>query len=329
MRRRDFIKLLGSAGGAWPLTVLAQQSDRKRLIGMLIGYAESDPSAQSLIATFRSALAKLGWTEENLRIEIRWTGADAERIRTLAKELVDLRPDAILSHTSAVTSALAHETRTIPIVFVTVADPIASGFVASLARPGGNVTGFTVDISAQGGKWVQLLKEVAPNVVRMALMWNAETATPLQLYMPAIQTAASSLAIEVSVAPVRTKEEIEGVIAAQARDLGGGLVVMPAAFHVVNRELIVALAARYGVPAIYFKRGFAQAGGLIAFGPDYAGGVPPAAGYIDRILKGEKPGDLPVQAPTKFDLIINLKTAKSLGLQVPLYPQQVADELIE
>ena len=329
MRRRDFIKLLGSAAGTWPLTVLAQQSDRKRLIGVMIGYAESDPSAQSLIATLRGTLAKRGWTEDNLRIEIRWTGADADRIRTLAKELVDLRPDVILSHTSAVTSALAHETRTIPTVFVTVADPIASGFVGSLARPGGNMTGFTVDISSVGGKWVQLLKEIAPHVVRMALLLNPETAAPLQLYMPAIQAAASSSAIQVSPAPVYVRDEIEGVIATLAHDPGGGLIVMPAAFNVANRELIVALAARYGVPAIYFKRDFAQAGGLIAFGPDYAEGVLPAAGYIDRILKGEKPGDLPVQAPTKFDLIINLKTAKSLGLKVPLVLQQVADELIE
>jgi putative ABC transport system substrate-binding protein len=329
MIRRDFIKLLSSLALAWPLTVRAQQSGRKRLIGVMIGYAESDPSAQSLIATLRDALAKRGWTEDNLRIETRWTGADADRIRTLAKELVDLRPDAILSHTSAVTSALAHETRTIPIVFVTVADPIASGFVGSLARPGGNLTGFTVDNSVQGGKWVQLLKEIAPQVVRVALLLNPETAAPLQLYMPAIQSAASSLAIQVSPAPVHTRDEIEGVIATLARDPGGGLIVMPAAFNVANRELIVALAARYGVPAIYFKRDFAQAGGLIAFGPDYAEGVLPAAGYIDRILKGEKPADLPVQAPTKFDLIINLKTAKLLDLKVPLLLQQVADELIE
>jgi putative ABC transport system substrate-binding protein len=214
-------------------------------------------------------------------------------------------------------------------VFVTVADPIASGFVESLARPGGNMTGFTVDNSAQGGKWVQLLKEIAPHVVRVALLVNPETAAPLQVFLPAIQAAASSLAIQVRPAPVHVTDEIEGVIAALARDPGGGLIVMPAAFNVANRELIVALAARYGVPAIYFKREFTQAGGLIAFGPDYDEGVVPAAGYIDRILKGEKPGNLPVQAPTKFDLIINLKTAKSLGLEVPLLFQQTADEVIE
>jgi putative ABC transport system substrate-binding protein len=328
MKRRDFVTILGIVAGAWPLTVRAQ-SDRRRLIGVMIGYAESDPSAQSLITTLRGALAKRGWTEDNLRIETRWTGADADRIRTLAKELVDLRPDAILSHTTAVTGALAHETRTIPVVFVTVADPIASGFVASLARPGGNMTGFTVDNSAQGGKWVQLLTEIAPGVVRVALLQNPETSAPLQIFISAIQAAASSHAIQVSFAPVHDRDEIEGVIAALARDPGGGLIVMPAAFNVVNRELIVALAARYGVPAIYFKREFTQAGGLMSYGPDYEEGVAPAAGYIDRILKGEKPGDLPVQAPTKFDLIINLKTAKSLGLEVPLLLQQVADELIE
>jgi putative ABC transport system substrate-binding protein len=248
----------------------------------------------------------------------------------LAKELVDMRPDVILSHSTIVTSSLARETQTIPIVFVNVADPIASGFAASLARPGGNITGFTVDTSEQGGKWVQLLKEIAPHTVRVALLFNPATAAPLRVFMPSIQAAASSLAVEVSATPVHAKDEIEGVIAAQARNPGGGLIVMPDAFNVANRELIIALAARYAVPAIYYTPTYyARLGGLIAYGSNFAEQFREAAGYIDRILKGAKPADLPVQAPTKFELIINLKTAKALGIAVPQPLLSRADELIE
>jgi putative ABC transport system substrate-binding protein len=330
MRRRDVITLLGSAAAAWPLAARAQQPDRMRLIGVLMGVAESDPAWRSLYAAFRDALAKVGWTEGgNLRIELRWGAGGADRIRTLAKELVDLRPDAILGQTTPVIDALARETRTIPIVFVNVSDPIGSGFVANFARPGGNITGFMALESAMGGKWVELLKEVAPRTVHVRLLFNPETAVPLKVYMPSIEAAASSLAVQVSAAPVHAKDEIEGVIAAQARNPGGGLIVMPDAFTAVNRGQIIELAARYRVPAIYYYLFFAEAGGLIAYGSVSAEQFRQAAGYIDRILKGAKPPDLPVHAPTRFELAINLKTAKALGLDVPATLLAIADEVIE
>jgi putative ABC transport system substrate-binding protein len=330
MRRREFVTLLAGAAAAWPLSARAQQSDRMRLIGVLMAYAESDSTAQSWLAAFRAALAKLGWTEgSNLRIELRWSADDADRMRTLAKELVDLRPDAIFGVTTPVIAALARETKTIPIVFTAVTDPIGGGFVANLAHPGGNITGFTVNDPTVGGKWVGLLKEIAPRTVHVTLLFNPVTTVPLQFFMPSIQAAASSFAIEVSAAPVHAKDEIEGVIAAQARNPGGGLIVMPDVSNDVNRELIIALAARYGVPAIYYNRFFSELGGLISYGEARAEQFRLAAGYIDRILKGTKPANLPVQAPTKFELIINLKTAKALGLDVSLQLQQRADEVIE
>ena len=330
MRRREFVMSVGGAAVSWPITSHAQQLDKTRLIGVLIAYAESDRAARSEVAAFRGGLAKLGWTEgSNLRIELQWGNGDPDRIRTLAKELIDLRPDVILSPTTLVTGVLARETRTIPIVFVNVADPIASGFAASLARPGGNITGFTVETPAQGGKWVELLKEIAPRTVRMALLFNPATAVPLQFFMPSIQAAASSLAIQISNAPVHAKDEIEGVIAAQARNPGGGLIVMPDPFNSVNRELIIALAARYGVPVIYFNRFFAESGGLISYGTDFAEQFRQVPEYIDRILKGEKPADLPIQAPTKFELVISLKTAKTLDLDVPPLLLGRADDVIE
>ena len=295
-----------------------------------MGYAESDPAVQSYLAAFRGALAKLGWTDgSNLRIELRWGAGDPDRIKSFAKELVDLRPDAILGTTTPVISALAHETHTIPIVFANVVDPIGSGFVASLAHPGGNVTGFTALNSALGGKWVGLLKEIAPHTVRAALLFNPTTASPLQIYMPSIQAAATSFAVEVSAAPVHAKDEIEGVIAAQARNPGGSLIVMPDIFNRQNRDLIIALAARYGVPAIYYSRSLVESGGLIAYSDDFAEEFRQAAGYVDRILKGEKPADLPIQQPTKFELVINLKTAKALGLTMPSSLLATADEVIE
>ena len=330
MRRREFVMSVGGAAVSWPITSHAQQLDKTRLIGVLIAYAESDRAARSEVAAFRGGLAKLGWTEgSNLQIELQWGNGDPDRIRTLAKELIDLRPDVILSPTTLVTGVLARETRTIPIVFVNVADPIASGFAASLARPGGNITGFTVETPAQGGKWVELLKEIAPRTVRMALLFNPATAVPLQFFMPSIQAAASSLAIQISNAPVHAKDEIEGVIAAQARNPGGGLIVMPDPFNSVNRELIIALAARYGVPVIYFNRFFAESGGLISYGTDFAEQFRQVPEYIDRILKGEKPADLPIQAPTKFELVISLKTAKTLDLDVPPLLLGRADDVIE
>jgi putative ABC transport system substrate-binding protein len=331
MRRREFITLLGgtAASTAWPLSSWAQQSGQIRRIGVLMGYAENDPAVQSYLAAFRGALAKLGWTDGNLRIELRWGAADPDRIKTFAKELVDLRPDAILGTTTIVISALARETQTIPIVFAIVLDPISSGFVASLARPGGNITGFTSLDTALGGKWIGLLKEIAPHTVRAALLFNPTTAPQVQMYMPSIQAAATSFAIEVSAAPVHAKDEIEGVIAAQARNPGGGLIAMPDIFTRRNRDLIIASAARYGLPAIYYSRSFVESGGLIAYSDDFAEELRQAAGYIDRILRGSRVGELPIQQPTKFELAINLKAARSLGLTVPLTLQAAADEVIE
>jgi putative ABC transport system substrate-binding protein len=301
-----------------------------RLIGVLMGFAESDSAAQSWLATFRAALAKLGWTEgSNLRIELRWSAADPDKIRTFAKELVDLRPDAIFGQSTPVIGALARETRTIPIVFGGVSDPIGAGFAANLAHPGGNITGFTVNDPTVGAKWVELLKEIAPRTVHVTLLFNPVTTVPLQFFMPSIQAAASSFAVEVVASPVHAKDEIEGVIAAQARNPGGGLIAIPDAFNDANRELIIALAARYGVPAIYYNRFFSEPGGLISYGEARGEQFRLAAGYIDRILKGEKPANLPVQAPTKFELVINLTTAKALGLTIPASFLSLADELIE
>jgi putative tryptophan/tyrosine transport system substrate-binding protein len=329
LKRRDFISLLGGAA-AWPLAARAQQADGTRRIGVLMGYTESDPAVQSYLAAFRGTLAKLGWTDgSNLRIELRWGAADPDRIKTFAKELVDLRPDAILGVTTPATSALARETRAIPIVFAVVADPIGSGFVASLAHPGGNITGFTTLDSALGGKWVGLLKEIAPHTLRAALLINPTTAPPLQSYMPSIQSAATSFAVEVSAAPVHAKDEIEGVIAAQARNPGGSLIVMPDIFNRRNRDLIIALAARYGVPAIYYDRSFAESGGLIAYSNDFPEAFRQAAGYVNRILRGSGVGDLPIQQPTKFELVINMKTARALNLAVSSGLLSIADEVIE
>jgi putative ABC transport system substrate-binding protein len=257
-------------------------------------------------------------------------GADPDRTKMLAKELVDMRPDAILSATTLATSAVAQETHTIPIVFAIVADPIGNGFVASLAKPGGNMTGFAALDPTMGAKWIELLKEVAPRTVRVALLFNPATAMPFQFMMPSIETAASSFAIEVRAAPVSDKEELEKIISAQAHPPGGGLVVMPDVFNTRNRDQIVALAAKYGVPAIYLNPTyFAESGGLIGYSDDYEEECRLAAGYIDRILKGEQPADLPVQNPTKYQLIINLKTAKALGLTIPPTLFARADEVIE
>ena len=289
MRRRKFITLLGSAAATWPLAAHAQQPDGMRLIGVLMGFAESDSTAQSWLAAFRAALAKWGWTEgSNLRIELRWSAADPDKIRTFAKELVDLRPDAIFSQSTPAIGVLARETRTIPIVFAGVTDPIGSGLAANLAHPGGNITGFTVNDPAVGGKWVELLKEIAPRTVHVALLFNPVTAVPLQFFMPSIQAAASSFAVEVSAAPVHAKDEIEGVIAAQARNPGGGLIVMPDAFNEPNRDLIIALAAYYGVPAIYYSRFFSEPGGLISYGDARGEQFRLAAGYIDPHPQGRE-----------------------------------------
>ena len=330
MRRRDFMTLAGGAATAWSLAARAEQAQPMRRIGVLIGFAESDPDVKSWFAAFRGALAKLGWTEgSNFRIELRWAADDPDKMKTFAKELVDLRPDAILSVTTPVTDALVRETQTIPIVIATVADPISSGFVTNVGRPGGNVTGFALYEPSMGGKWLELLRRIAPGVARVALLFNPTTSVPIKFYMASIQAAASSFTVQASTAPVHAQDEIEGVIAALAGNPGAGLIVMPDLFNTINRDLIIAVAARFRVPAIYFFRSFADSGGLISYGPDFAEQYPRAADYIDRILKGEKPGDLPIQMPIKVPLIINLRTANALGLDVPLGLLNAADEIIE
>jgi putative ABC transport system substrate-binding protein len=330
MRRRDFIRLISGAAAGWPLLARAQQPERMRLIGVLMAYAESDPAAQAGVTAFRDGLAKLGWREgSNFQIVLRWAAGNADRFKAFANELVSLRPDVILSMSTVGTSLVVRETQTIPTVFVAVNDPIGSGLVGNLARPGGNVTGFMLDVSSLGGKQIELLKEIAPSTLHVALLSNPATSPSLQLFLPSIQAAASSHGIALKSAPVQAKEEIEGVIAAQASEPGGGLIVAPSAFGSVNRELIIALASKYSLPAMYYERTFTDLGGLVAYSPDYFGGFGPAAGYVDRILKGAKPGDLPVQAPTKFELSINLKTAKALGVTIPPTILAIADNVIE
>ena len=332
MQRREFITLLCGVAVAWPPAAHAQQPERMRLIGVLMGYSENDSEGQAQIAAFRDGLQKLGWMEDrNIRIDTRWvTTTDAELMQQFAKELVALQPDLILSSNTPTTAALLQQTRTIPIVFATVGDPIGSGFVASFPRPGGNVTGFITVEGSLGGKWLELLKEIAPRVNRVAFLLNPSTATYAKSYLNAFKAAAASVAVQAIAAPVHDRFEFDAVIAAQAREPNSGLIVMPDVFNVTNRDLVIALAARYGVPAIYFTAGyFAKSGGLICYGTDFAEQFRQAAGYVDRILKGEKPANLPIQQPTKFELVINLKAAKALGLTVPSSLLATADEVIE
>jgi putative ABC transport system substrate-binding protein len=329
MRRREFIAALAGAT-AWPLAARAQRPERVRLIGLLMGFAEGDPAAQSLVTAFRSALTKLGWMEgSNLRIEIRWGNGSAARIGTFARELVNLRPDVILGQTTPVIGALARETQTIPIVFTFISDPIGSGFAETFARPGGNITGFTANDPELGGKWVELLKEVAPRTAHVAVLFSSGTAPQNKFFMPSLQAAASSLAVQASATTVQAKDAIEGVIAAQARNPGAGLIVMPDPFNRTNRDLIISSSARYYIPAIYDDRPYAESGGLITYGADRSEEFRQAAEYIDRILNGQKPMDLPIQNPTKFELIINLKTAKALNITVSQSLLSRADEVIE
>ena len=297
---------------------------------MLVGYAENDPAAQSLVAAFRQALGKLGWTEgSDVRIDVRWGSEDPERIEKFAKELVKLQPDVILSQSTTATKFLAKETQTASIVFVIVSDPIGSGFAASFAHPGRNITGFTNVDTEMGGKWLQILKEIAPRTKRVALLYNPATAAPLKFYMPSIDAASSATAVSTREASIKTKADIESVISELAREPDTGIIALPDIFNTANRELIIALVARHGVPTIYAARFFAESGGLISYNPDFATLFRQAAAYVDRILKGEKPADLPIQLPSKFEMVINLKTAKALGLEVPPMMQQRADDVIE
>ena len=330
MRRRDFIQAF-AVSTTWPLAAHAQQADHMRRIGVLMGYPENDLEGPAFFAAFREGLQKLGWIEgRNIRLDTRWVSPeDAEARQRFAKELVALQPDLILSSVTPTTAALLQQTRTIPIVFATVSDPVGSGFVASLARPGGNVTGFQALLSSLGGKWLELLKEIAPHVANVAMLFNPAVAPYAEAFLDPFKAAASSFAVEPIAASVRDTSELEAVIAAQARAQNGGLIVMPDTFMDVHRAEIISLAARFGVPAIYPRRPFTEVGGLLSYGIDQLDSYRRAAIYVDRILKGEKPSDLPVQAPVKFELVINLKTAKALGLEVPWFLRQRADEVIE
>jgi putative ABC transport system substrate-binding protein len=331
MRRRNFIKVIGGAAAAWPLAARAQQPNVMRRIGVLMAHAESDPEFKAYVAAFRAGLEKLGWTEgRNIRIDFRWGAlADAEARERSAKELTALQPDVILTQNTPPTASMLKQTRTIPVVFVIVADPVGSGFVESLARPGANATGFTIMEPTIAGKWLELLKEIAPRISRAAFLFNPATTPFRDIYLSPFKAAAASLAVEAIAAPVHDTPELESVIAAHAREPNGSLIVMPDGFLNVHRAEIVSLAARYRLPTVYPWRFFAELGGLLSYGSVQGDMFRIAATYVDRILKGEKPSALPVQAPTKYELVINLKTAKALGIEVPLFFQQRADEVIE
>jgi putative tryptophan/tyrosine transport system substrate-binding protein len=328
MKRREFLTLLGGAAVTWPLAAGAQQVDGIRRIGVLTYWTADDAEGQARLAAFAQALKQLGWSEgRNLRIDTRW--ANADDIRRHAAELAALAPDVLLAATGTATVApLLQATRTVPIVFVTVIDPVGAGFVASLAQPGGNATGFTIYEYSMSGKWLELLKEIAPRVTRVAVLRDPAVASGIGQF-GAVQIVAPSLGVNVSPVDMRDAGEIERGVAAFASGLNGGLIVTGSAAAIVHRELIATLAARHRLPAVYPGRYSVTAGGLISYGPDLIDQYRRAAGYIDRILKGEKPADLPVQAPTKYELVINLKTARALGLDVPVSVLARADEVIE
>jgi putative ABC transport system substrate-binding protein len=328
MRRREFIAGLGSAA-AWPLALRAQQGERMRRIGVLMAFDEDDPVWRPRITALTQALAGLGWTDgRNVRMDLRWAGGDINQLRPLAQELVGLQPDIILAGSTPATVAVQRETRTIPIFFVNVADPVASGIVARLDRSIGNITGFADFEATLGGKWLELLSEIAPGLKRAAIMFNPDTA-PASTFMPSFETAARSLKIEAITAPVHSDAEIETAIIAIGREPGGGLVVMPDLFTVEHRASIISAATGNSVPAVYWLSAFARDGGLLSYGPDQVDIWRRAATYIDRILRGAKPAELPVQLPTKYEMAVNLKTARAFGLAVPQSILLRADEVIE
>jgi putative tryptophan/tyrosine transport system substrate-binding protein len=330
MRRRQFIA--GLAGAAtWPIAAQAQQAERVRGIGVLMAFDENNPGAKDWLSGFTRGLSEAGWTDgRNVRIDVRWAAGSVDRIRMFAKELVDLQPDVILSHGTPVTAALQRETRTIPIVFVFVADPIGSGFVAGLPHPGGNITGFIDEEAGMASKWLEFLTQIAPGLKRVAMMFNPDTAPRAGSYfLPTFESGARSLKLEPIAARVRTDAEIETFMTSFGREPRGGLIVMPDLFMQVHRAPIISLAAQNNIPAVYQLSFFAREGGLLSYGPNGADLFRRAAPYVDRILRGAKPGDLPVQLPTKFEFVVNLKTAKALGLVVPQSILLLADEVIE
>jgi putative tryptophan/tyrosine transport system substrate-binding protein len=332
MRRRDFIKgMAGSAAATWPLAARAQQSDQVRRVAVLMGYSEADPEAKALLAEFTQGLSELGWIEgRNVRMDVRWAPGRTDLMRTFAKELVDLRPDVILADSTPVTAALKRETLTIPIVFAVVADPVGSGFVASVPPPGGNITGFSSVEASIASKWLELLTGVAPDLKRVAMIFNPDTAPYIKSYaLPFFEAAARSLKVALIVAPVHGDAEIETAITALGREPGGGLLGMPDNFVEVHRALIISLAARSNVPAVYQTPVIARDGGLLSYGADFRDIFRRSASYVDRILRGAKPSELPVQLPIKYQLVLNLRTAKALGLTVPPSIVVSADEVIE
>jgi len=329
MRRRDFITLLGSAAAAWPLAARAQPGERMRRVGVLMPAASDDVDFQARVGAFLQGLAQSGWTiGRNVRIDTRWATANADDIRRHAAELATLAPDVILAHGAVTVAPLLQATRTVPIVFTALSDPVAAGFVDSLARPGGNATGFMNFEFSLSGKWPELLKQIAPDVTRVAVLRDPAISAGPALF-GVIQSVAPSLRMEVNPVNVRNADEIERAVAAFARAPNGGLIVTGSGLAQLHRDLIIALAARHKLPAVYYERFFVAAGGLVSYGANYIDQYRRAAGYADRILKGEKPADLPVQAPTKYETVLNLKTAKALGLDVPPTVLARADEVIE
>jgi putative tryptophan/tyrosine transport system substrate-binding protein len=330
MHRREFIILLGGAAAAWPHAALAQQAEQMRRIGVLFGTAADDPESQTRISAFAQELARLGWVDgRNVRIDIRWATTNTAEIRRHAAELAALAPDVILAATGTATvEPLLQATSTLPIVFAVVIDPVGAGFVTSLAQPGGNATGFTIFEYGMSGKWLELVKEIAPHVTRAAVLRNPAIASGIGQFA-AIQAAAPSWGVELSLVDVRDATEIERAVTTFARTGNGSLIVTASGAASRHRDLIITLAARHKLPAVYGGRWFVTAGGLLSYGPDYVDQFRQAAGYVDRILKGEKPADMPVQAASKYGLVINLKTAKALGIDVPATLLARADEVIE
>lgn len=331
MRRREFLTLVSGVAAGWPLTAHAQQFEKLRRIGVLMAHRESDPEFQQYLEAFRQGLQKFGWVKgRNITIDTRWGALDDADVRQRsAKEILALNPDVILTQNTPPTATMLQQTRTVPVVFVIVTDPVGSGFVGSLSRPGGNATGFTIMEPTTSGKWLELLKEIAPQVKRAALLFNPKTAPYANYFLKPFDAAAASLGVEAVAATVDSKSDLESVFATQAQGPDNGLVVMPDGFLNVYRTEIVLLAARYHLPVVYPWRFFTELGGLMSYGFDQRDSFRDAATYIDRILKGEKPADLPVQAPTKYELVINRKTAKMLGLTLPASLVARADDLIE
>jgi putative ABC transport system substrate-binding protein len=329
MRRREFLTLFGGAAAAWPVTTRAQQPARMRRIGVLTPFTADDAEGHARLTAFAQGLQQLGWTVgQNIRIDYRWGDGKPDTMRKFADELVSLAPDVLLANSSAAVSPLVQATRTVPIVFAAVADPVGAGYVESLARPGGNATGFMAFEYSHAGKWLELLKEIAPRVTRAAVLRDSAIAAGPGFF-GAIQAPASALGVELRPVDVRGSGEIERSVAAFAQTPNGGLIVTGSPAATARRDLIVKLAARYQLPAVYSSRPYVAAGGLICYGSDFLDQFRRAAGYVDRILKGEKPAHLPVQAPTKYELVINLKTAKAIGLDIPTTVLAVADEVID